>query len=465
MKKICRTAFFALTVSLLMLFSTAVFAANGKVTLEAVNTVQGIHLEWNECEGAYYYEVYRQIGKKGEKLLLSKVQSTSYEDTQTVNGKTYSYTVVPVFADYSATKESEATTVYRLAAATVSKGASQRNGIYIRWNGVKNAKGYRVYRKTAEDNEWSSVAKLGADVRSFLDGEVNPGQYYTYCVRPFVGKYEGAAVNEKQLSYISYPVVKDIKNTENGVLLSWEEISDAAYYFIYRKTGADSSFKAIALLDSGYTEYEDKAAVSGELCTYYICAADNNGNKGSFDREVSVKYVKKSVITAAVNSVKGINLFWSKSEGCQGYAIYRKTLGEKEWKLRGTVYGENRLSAVDSKVENKKVYLYTVRAFKDRTLAVYDEEGVSLRFISAPEKLKVKNSDDKGRVLSWDKVDGVKDYAVYRKEGDSSWTFLGITSKSTFTDKTAKSKKKYTYGVEAYEGSVLKSGMVEITSK
>lgn len=463
MKKSLKIIVVSAVILIITALSCVCLAAGGRVAVEAANTTEGIRLEWNECKGAYYYEVYRQTGKKGEKLLLSKVQSTFYEDTQTVEGKTYSYTVVPAFADYSTAKESDAVDVYRLSAVKVKKGSSERNGISIRWKGVEKAKGYRIYRKSAQDEEWTEVAKVGADKSRYLDEKVSPGHIYTYCVKPFSGEAEGAAANEKQLSYISYPEVKDIEIINDGVHLSWEETPDAAYYYVYRKAGG-GSFKAIALLDAAYTEYVDKSAASGELCSYYICAADEYGNKGSYDKELSVRYVEKAEITRVVNSAKGVTLYWSRSEGCQGYAIYRKALGEKQWKLRGTVYGEKRVSAIDSKVENQKVYFYTVRAFKDKTLAVYDEEGISIRFISAPGKLKVKESDEKGRAISWDKVDGVETYAVYRKKGDS-WTFLGLTKENKFNDTSAKTGKKYTYGVEAYEGSVFRSAIAEATSE
>ena len=464
MKKSLKFTFFAGLILTVTLFSTVCLAAGGKVTLEAFNTADSIRVEWNECEGAYYYEVYRQTGKKGEKLLLSKVQSTFYEDAETVDGKTYSYSVVPAFADYSTAKESDAVSVYRLSAVKITKGSSQRNGIYIKWSGVKNAKGYRVYRKSASEEEWTEVAGVAAGKTEYLDEKVSPGQYYTYCVKPFNGSYEGAAVNEKKLSYISYPEAKGIEIISDGVHLSWEGTDDAAFYYVYRKTGTNGSFKAIALLDAAYTEYVDKDAKSGELCTYVIRGADANGKKGSYDKELSVKYVEKTEITRAVNTSKGVTLYWSKSEGCQGYAIYRKALGEKQWKLRGTVYGDNKLSAVDSKVENQKVYFYTVRAFKDRTLAVYDEEGIRIRFYSAPGNLKAENSDAKGKEISWNKVAGVEKYIVYRKKGDS-WSFLTITSENKYIDKSAASGKKYTYGVEAYEGSALRSAIAEVTSK
>ena len=466
MKKSLKIVFLATVALMLMLFSSVSLAAgDGKVTVEAENTVQGIRLRWNECEGAYYYEVYRQTGKKGEKLLVSKVQTTFYDDTQTESGKSYIYSVVPAFADYTTAKESDAVTVYSLSAPELADTGSQRNGIYISWKGVKNAKGYRIYRKTAEDEDWLTVAKLGADSRSFTDGEISPTQKYFYCVKAFSGEYESAASSEKQLCYIDFPKAGEIKNTSKGIRLSWGEVSDAAYYVIYRKAG-EQAYKRYALLDSTYTEYEDKDAVSGQMSSYYVCAVDAEGNIGGYDRELSVRHIRKSVITAAVNTVKGVKLYWSKSEGCQGYGIFKKAIGDKKWELRGVVYGENNLSTVDTKVKNQGIYVYTVRAFKGKNLASYDEEGVTLRFYSAPKNLKSEPSAQKGKVISWDAVDTVNTYAVYRKaDGEDNWKFLGFASRPYYTDNSIKAKTKYVYGVEAYEGTVLKSGMAEIKVK
>lgn len=463
MKKPLRITFPVITAFFMLLLAPCVFASGGNVSVKAENTAQGIHLEWNECEDAYYYEVYRRTGKKGEKVLLSKVQNTFYEDTEVADGKTYSYSVIPAFADYTVAKESDAVSIYCLSAVRITDSGSQRNGLFIRWKGVKNADGYRVYRKSTEENEWLSVAKLDARADSFIDGEISPAQQYAYCVKAFSGEYESASANEKQLSYISFPKFSSVVNSSKGLLLSWEEVSEAAYYIVYRKTG-DGAYKSYALLDRNHTEYEDRSAPAGQLCSYYVCAADARGNRGSFDREITVRCIKKSVITAAVNTAKGIKLYWSKSEGCQGYGIFKKAIGEKEWKLRGIVYGENNLSTVDTKVENRKVYIYTVRAFKDKTLAKYDSDGVALRFYSAPEKLKLTKNDENGCVFSWAEVEGAGSYAVYRKQAEGSWEFMGFTERNYFTDNSAKSKKKYVYAVEVYEGTILKSGLSRISS-
>ncbi len=53
-----------------------------------------------------------------------------------------------------------------------------------------------------------------------------------------------------------------------------------------------------------------------------------------------------------------------------------------------------------------------------------------------------------GPKITWGKVDGADAYRVYRKKG-SSWTLLGKSKTTSFTDKTAKSGKTYTYTVKA----------------
>ncbi len=463
MKKFFKILFPVTVIFLLVLFVSSAFAADEKVTLNAVNTAEGIRLEWSEVEGAYYYEVYRQEGKKGKKQLLSKAQTSSFDDNEAKEGVAYSYTVIPAFSDYSVGKESDSVTAYRLSAVYISSAGSRKNGLYVKWKAVKGAKGYRIYRKTAEDSEWMSVAKVKADKKAFLDENISPGQKYTYCVKAFIGEYESGSGNEKELSYMTYPSVKGIKITENGVLIGWEDTSEAAYYVVFRKTEGETSYKPCALLDADYTEYEDKSVKAGQLYSYYICGADEKGNFGSVDKEISVRYIKKSEITAAVNMVKGIRLYWSRSEGCQGYGIFRKSSTEKEWKLRGVVYGENKLTAVDSKVNDKEVYTYTVRAFKDKTLAAYNDEGESIRFYAAPEKLSGKGSAKDGITLKWNKVNNAVNYAVYRKQGEGEWQFMCFIKDNSFTDKSVKAKTKYTYAVEVYNGSVLKSGAAEVS--
>ena len=64
-------------------------------------------------------------------------------------------------------------------------------------------------------------------------------------------------------------------------------------------------------------------------------------------------------------------------------------------------------------------------------------------------KLKTISNTEYGVKITWSKVSGADTYRVYRKTSKSDWKYLGSTSKTGYTDKTAKSGTKYYYAVRA----------------
>ena len=64
-------------------------------------------------------------------------------------------------------------------------------------------------------------------------------------------------------------------------------------------------------------------------------------------------------------------------------------------------------------------------------------------------KLKTISNTTSGVKITWSKVSGADKYRVYRKTKSGEWKYLGSTSKTGYTDKTAKSGTKYYYAVKA----------------
>ena len=64
-------------------------------------------------------------------------------------------------------------------------------------------------------------------------------------------------------------------------------------------------------------------------------------------------------------------------------------------------------------------------------------------------KLKSISNTSSGVKITWGKVKGADTYRVYRKTKGGEWKYLGSTSKTGYTDKTAKSGTKYYYAVRA----------------
>ena len=67
---------------------------------------------------------------------------------------------------------------------------------------------------------------------------------------------------------------------------------------------------------------------------------------------------------------------------------------------------------------------------------------------SKPKFKSIENTEY-GVLTKWSKVSGADKYRVYRKTSKSDWKYIGTTSKTYYTDKTAKSGTKYYYAVKA----------------
>ena len=70
--------------------------------------------------------------------------------------------------------------------------------------------------------------------------------------------------------------------------------------------------------------------------------------------------------------------------------------------------------------------------------------------LSAPTNVKAKKKSNKKAKVTWKKVDGAKNYTVYRStKKNGKYSQIGTTKGGSYTDKTVKKGKKYFYKVVA----------------
>ncbi len=69
-----------------------------------------------------------------------------------------------------------------------------------------------------------------------------------------------------------------------------------------------------------------------------------------------------------------------------------------------------------------------------------------------PPIIQTAQNRTEGIKLTWNSVYGATGYRVYRVYKGENWTFLGTTSKTSFTDKTAENGKLYRYTLRATDG-------------
>ncbi len=239
----------------------------------------------------------------------------------------------------------------------------------------------------------------------------------------------------------------ELKNTNQGVKISWKAKSSAEKYRIYRKKPKDKNWKILDTIEADQTFFFDKTAKSGTKYLYTVRGYNYVG-WGDYNIDgVAITHLGTPEATAK-NTSKGIYLKWTKIAGAEKYNIYRQTYGSSKWKLLDTT---KKNSFTDKKAKSGTKYNYRVRAVAGGDLSNY--EVVGRYYLSTPELSSVKNVSS-GVKISWKKVIGAEGYKIYRKSSkNGDWKLIETTTnnkKFSYTDKTAKSGKTYYYSVQAY---------------
>lgn len=161
----------------------------------------------------------------------------------------------------------------------------------------------------------------------------------------------------------------------------------------------------------------------------------------------------KPVLTSAKCTGFQLTVSWKKvSEyNPDGYYLYRKT-GTEDWKRIATLDAD-KTSYVDTKAKYGTEYTYTLRAYKKIEgkdyRSGYDKTGVKGKVSPAAPKLTAKLKDYKSAVISWSKVNGAEEYAVYVKNASTGKWSRKTTVKGTSYTASAVCGQPYTYTVRA----------------
>ena len=291
---------------------------------------------------------------------------------------------------------------------------------------------------------------------------------------------------------VEAPVLKSLKSTFDGMIITWSAVEDAVNYVVYR---ADGEGEDAVIATTTKTKYVDKTVEDGVTYTYKVTVqvadgsftspetansltdvyskpiCEHKGAKWIVETEATVyaSGEKQKVcptckevlgtkviaqLTPAVPDVKklengklGVNLEWDAVDGATGYAVFRRQVGKK-WKNIATV---TKTKFSDRTVKSGVEYQYAVESCNAAGLSSY-EKGNVIKFLAQPQNLKLRNIKDAVKI-SWDKVKGAKSYKIYCKfEGENKWVFVANTKKTSYLDYAVWSGGKFTYTVKAVSG-------------
>ena len=425
-------------------------------------------LKWNAVIGAAKYEVYRALSKDGTYTKYSTTTGTSYTNTGYIeNGNTYYYKVRALDANGTAGAWSSIVSVtYKqtLPAPTVTGGNDAQGRPTLKWKAVTGAAKYEVYRARSKDGDYikySTVTGTSYTNTSYIEN----GNTYYYKVRALdANGTAGAWSSIVSVTYkqtLSAPTVTGGKDSQGRPTLTWNAVTGAAKYEVYRARSKDGDYIKYSTVTG--TSYTNTSYIeNGNTYYYKVRALDANGTAGAWSSIVSVTYRAASTGTLSAPAVTGgkdsqgrPTLKWNAVTGAAKYEVYRARSKDGDYIKYSTVTGTSYTNT--SYIESGNTYYYKVRALKSDGTAGAWSSIVSVTYkktLSAPTV--TGGNDSQGRpTLTWNAVTGAAKYEVYRaRSKDGTYTKYSTTTGTAYTNSSyLTSGTTYYYKVRALDAN------------
>ena len=234
---------------------------------------------------------------------------------------------------------------------------------------LKKFEGLKVGDILRVNNDCHSVIILKTEANSITIAEAN----YNSSVHWGRKMTKSEVLRTTDYVWTSYPEIKSLSAPEGlkvssvsgGASLSWQKVSSASFYEIYRKTGS-GKWKKIGTSEKA--SYKDTSAGTGKKISYRIKAVAKSDADLVYSAQSkavalsSIPAPKKITVTAGKNGK--ITVKWKKASGADSYEIYvtakKKAPGDSKKPTAAT----GKTKATVKKLKSGKTYYVYVRSVK-----------------------------------------------------------------------------------------------------
>lgn len=320
------------------------------------NTATGSKISWGKCNGASKYRVYYLENKSWKAIGNTTATSFTHDKLKSETKYTYTVRCLDSKGNFVSGYDKNGTSNIFLNPPTISSLTNINGGVEIKWNALKDADSYRVYRKTKNTN-WTRIGN--AESNTFKDTNVESGIAYTYTIRCIDkdGNFASYFNNGKSITFVKTPSIVKVENTATGSKISWEKCNGAEKYKVYY-LDSNKGWKALGTTAS--TSYTHDKLVNGTTYTYTVRCLDSKGNFASgYDKNgTSNTFIAPPAISKVSKAENGNLVEWNSVPEAAGYRLYRKTVNTSWSKLADVTEGT---SYVDTSAKKDNVYSYTLR--------------------------------------------------------------------------------------------------------
>lgn len=156
------------------------------------------------------------------------------------------------------------------------------------------------------------------------------------------------------------------------------------------------------------------------------------------------EYTKPKITSKADTTSGGIKLTWLPTSDTEEYRIYRSYAKGGTYKK---IASTKELTYFDHTVDLGRTVYYKVKSA--RSQGITSSGYVTNRLRLSVPSVSLVNNEDRGIVLTWDKVANADRYKVYRKVDGGKETLLKTTTECSYKDGAPVSGSVYFYRVKA----------------
>ena len=329
-------------------------------------------LTWDDVNGADVYEIYRAEGESAGYALIGTADSGSFTDETALPGITYSYKVKAAISTNPSAGSAASSAVSRTCdvARPVLKlsNVASTGKIKLSWDAVEGADEYGVYRATSKNGTYTLLTTT--EKTSVINTKTTAGNTYYYKLKAICADNSSANSAYSAVVYrmcdLERPVVKASNVSSTGkIKLSWNAVSGAAKYSVYRATEKDGEYKLLG--STAKTTYTNTSPKAGQTY-YYKVKAIHSGNSSANSAYSSV--VSRTCDLAAPSAKISLSLSgkpkikWNKVEDADRYTVYRSTSKDGTYTALKTVTGT---AFTNTAAVKGQKYYYKVKAICDET--------------------------------------------------------------------------------------------------
>ena len=300
------------------------------------DTDYAITVTWDTVKYAESYKVYRSPNTTSSnfKLIADNINTCTWKDTLPLGSQNY-YKVSAVSQTFDGTASSYVSVYSSLSAPKNIVGELAPNGdklaINVKWDAVKYAECYRVYRSKYSGSNFSMVAD---SIRSTSFMDISPlsgSNYYKVCALGHGMTSSNSQVSSAITNSMSAPTNVSAELVLDGnnlaVNITWDAVKMAEKYQVYRSYSSGGSFSLIA--DNITTNsWIDKSPLVGS--NYYRIVAVGYGAtsiQSNSSKVVNCSLDAPANVTGELMLNNGnalvIKVTWGAVKFAESYNVYR----------------------------------------------------------------------------------------------------------------------------------------------